>query len=220
MPSRFLFDDLYHLRINPFFGDWPSMLKSYSDEDLLRLSAGEGPRASAAFNVLYNRHEQFATSIAKGYFACELDISGCVNDSFASVYNNLGKYKEVGKFRNWLAVIVKRNALGRWRDAFYRKAILGDDFLELIREIEVHVEDPVIRDEIRNWVVGAIDRLPENAKRILEQHYFHGVPVGLTGKEEDVKPAASRKRLQRARILLRNELKTQNRDLYALFEGQ
>jgi len=108
----------------------------------------------AAWTELLTIYEPLIYHILKGFSLQHHDVQNIAQESLVKLTKNLGKYDaSKGRFRNWVSMIVKREALmliRRYQGAKERVNLSnGDDSLEKLRNVFESVDHEVLFD--REW---------------------------------------------------------------------
>jgi RNA polymerase sigma factor (sigma-70 family) len=169
-----------------------------SDAALVRQTL-QGKRAS--FEELIQRHASMARALALAHVRVRDDADDVVQDAFVEAFRCLDTLRDPGKFGAWLAALVRHRAARvkaqRKRDADYAESQSGT-------ESAVH-PDPA-QTETWTRVRQAVDELEAGAREVVVLRYFAGKSSREIGAILDLSPAAVRKRLQRARHDLAEQL--------------
>jgi len=151
-----------------------------------------------AFERLYRRHLARVTALARWLVGPE-EAEDAVQDVFIRVWQKLDTFAGQSAFTTWLHRVAV-NLILRRRERAGRVAK---------REIQgIEIDPPAGRSEpeLRMAIAGAVDRLPERARRVFVLHdmegYRHEEIAALLG----IDSGTSRSQLHRARMLLRTAL--------------
>ena len=145
----------------------------------------------------------------------DADAREALQDTFISVYRNLGTFKGRSKITTWLYRIVTNNCLMKRR----RRKI--DTILESYDEPLVS-EDGTLKEQMLHWEGTPIDRLmkrelgeildkailklPVDYRVVFVLRDVEGRSTGETAKILKISVEATKSRLRRARAFLRDQL--------------
>jgi RNA polymerase sigma-70 factor (ECF subfamily) len=137
-----------------------------SDEDLMTAAAGGDERA---FDELFRRLRPLALGVARqicGAAAAE----DAVQAAFLSAWTAAGRFEASrGTARSWVLSIVRNRSIDSLREQRRRGPTA---------ELEFEPEDParteaiVAQQEVRRDVLQALNRLPDDQRRVLELAYY------------------------------------------------
>lgn len=146
------------------------------DLDDHELIARVGDRDHAAFATLFDRHSDAALSLASricGRHGVPEDI---VQDAFLSIWRSSSSYDRArGGGRTWVLNIVHHRAIDclRHHVARHGRDLTGDDTVAAIADLE-HIEDVAERRDEAARVRSALERLPQEQRRVIDLAYFRG----------------------------------------------
>lgn len=129
-------------------------------------------------------------------------------EAFLAAWQNLRKLNNPASFLPWLRQITRNLARDHLRGLGHRQAPAGD-----IEEVLAAVADPhpgpaehLARAQEEAAAADVIDRLPEESREVLLLYYREGQSSRQVASLLGLQDAAVRKRLSRARQLVREEL--------------
>jgi RNA polymerase sigma factor (sigma-70 family) len=173
-----------------------------ADADLVRAAqAGD----VQAFSTLVEKNQAMARAIA---FSVSSDYSiteDLAQEAMVTAWLRLSDLSEPGKFRPWLAAIV-RNTAHYWRRHQGRhapRAQYGIDVLELLPDNSSSPLDRALINEDQGHAKSALEGLPERYKEPLLLYYCLGESHAEVASALGVSEAAVRQRLCRARKKLK-----------------
>lgn len=169
----------------------------------------------AAFTNLIRRYENVVYRFAYKVCRNEQDARETLQDTFISVYRNLGSFDGRSKITTWLYRIVTNNCLmkrrRRTRDALlesYDEPPIGEDgkHREHILRWEETPIDRLMRQELREVLDRAIAKLPVDYRVVFVLRDVEGKSTEETAKILKISVEATKSRLRRARAFLRDQL--------------
>ncbi len=153
------------------------------------------------FGVLVQRHLSAVQAVALAYVGPSPDADDIAQEAFAKALEKLDTLRDFDKFRPWLLSIVRRLCL----DAKRAQSIeVPTDLSSLENETAVSADQG--REELRQVLLSRIYALEPNAREVLLLHYYAGFSTREIADELDVEQEAVKKRLQRAREALSQDL--------------
>ncbi|MFH1321702.1 MAG: sigma-70 family RNA polymerase sigma factor [Bacteroidota bacterium] len=129
-------------------------------------------------------------------------------DTFIKVINTLrlGKYREEGKFLQWVIRIAHNLAVDYFRKSDRMPTSSGGDdydIFDIIKITEENIEDIVVRDEIHSDVRNLVDELPEKQKEVLVMRHYCDMSFKEIAEETNVSINTALGRMRYALINLR-----------------
>jgi RNA polymerase sigma-70 factor (ECF subfamily) len=190
-----------------------------NDEDLpLVRRAGEGD--FAAFEALVGRYERRIYGLARRIVGQVQDAEEVVQQTFLSVIEHLGDFREEALFRTWLTRIATNHALALLRKRSQQRTVpLADDqpadpeeelpHPEYIAQWRETPEEIASRHETRELLDEALQQLDEKYRLVFLLRDVEGLSTGETAETLGISPANVKVRLLRARLMLRERLTRQ-----------
>lgn len=187
------------------------------DGDLVaRLRAGD----SGAFEVLVREQSLPLLRAARRFLRSEEDARDAVQDAFVSAYKSIGRFASNSRLSTWLHRILINACLMRLRARRRRPEEDIESYLPRFVEDGHQVEPSVAwgqsagtpadtmvqREELRDLVRSAIDRLPEQYRIVLLLRDIEEMTTEETAKALGITANAVKIRLHRARQALRTLL--------------
>ena len=129
-------------------------------------------------------------------------------EAFLSAWQNLRKLKNPASFLPWLRQITRNLARDHLRGQGLRRTSQGDIEAALAAVADPHPGPPERLAQAQEEAAAAdvIDRLPEESREVLLLYYREGQSSRQVASLLGLQDAAVRKRLSRARQLVRDEL--------------
>lgn len=157
-----------------------------------------------AFGELVSRFQDMAYGYAYGILQDSGWAEEAAQEALVSAYGHLGQLQDAEAFPGWLRTIVFSRCHRLLRDR--RSAA---EPLEVVRGLAAPRSDPsaMVEDhELGREVMGAVDRLPEHERVTTVLYYIDGYSQRQVADFLSVSLAAVKKRLQRARERLMEDL--------------
>ncbi|MBP87187.1 MAG: RNA polymerase subunit sigma-70 [Planctomycetaceae bacterium] len=116
----------------------------------------------ALFNAMVEEHGPVLYRMAFRMLANQHDAEDVVQEAFRSAWKSRESYKsELGE-RAWLAAILRRRVVDRWRKNCVRTVSMDESLLQL----SVAGEDP-LANEFDDRLQGALQQLPDQLRETL-----------------------------------------------------
>ncbi|MCB1202836.1 MAG: sigma-70 family RNA polymerase sigma factor [Verrucomicrobiae bacterium] len=177
------------------------MLSNPSGENIPEIQPGEN--RSANFATLVRDHHRELLVYANALCGNSATARDIVQDAFIVAYEKFAIFDVTRDFGSWMRGIVRN----KWREWLRRnrRYDLGDH--ELARmDADIAVwQSKRLKDEtpLFEALEECLSRLPETLRQTIEAYYYEGRSGDEAALRLGVEPAAVRKRLQRARTLLK-----------------
>ncbi|NLT71420.1 MAG: RNA polymerase sigma factor [Verrucomicrobiaceae bacterium] len=167
------------------------------------------PKNPGDFTALVERHHRDLLVYAVALTRNEATARDIVQEAFVLAYKKSGVFDVTRDFSSWMRGIV-RNKWQEWLRK-NRRYDLNDNELARIDADLALWQDRRVRED--NSLFDALEhclaRLPDSLRSVVEAYYYEGWSGDETATRLDLAPAAVRKRLQRARTLLKQCLEQQ-----------
>jgi len=172
--------------------------------DWARVSDGEVVRAcrageDAAWRELVERFSRYVFAIARAHRLAEADSEDVFQETFARIYEHLGRLRDDDAVRPWIGQLTRRLCIDKLRAA--ARDPLPDDGEErgsLDRRLET-VDDAVsVRDAMRT--------LSADCRDILDRFFCRDQSYSTIGELLDLPPGTIASRISRCLGKLRTEL--------------
>ena len=181
------------------------------DEALVRLVCqGETER----FGELVRRHERIVFRIVQGILNSPADSEEVLQESFLKAYTHLGEFRGQAKFRTWLIRIAINEAKMRLRkerpgrfDSIDETDPNGDQFAPRdLRDWDPNPEERLGSAEVTGLLERAIRALPRGYREVILLRDVEGLSTEETAEGLGIRVAATKTRLRRARLMMREYL--------------
>ena len=178
----------------------------------------EGLRAGTdrAFDALVAQYGEPLYRVAHRILRDPAEAQDCLQDAFVSAFRSISGFEGRSSLKTWLHRIVVNHALMRSRS---KRRKPESDLAELMPEFdEDHcrieapwlapepVEQLLQRQERREMVRSALDKLPESFRTVLVLRDIEGYDTEETAQLLESTPGAVKTRLHRARAALKRLL--------------
>jgi RNA polymerase sigma-70 factor (ECF subfamily) len=206
-----------------------AQLEASADDALVAL-ARKGDEA--AIRALIKRHNQRLFRVARAIVRNDAEAEDVVQASYVSAFTHLEDFRDEAKFSTWLTRIAANEAIGRLRRQRPSTDIEQIDLesatsAQIIQfpalQAQTNPESEMSRQEIREFLEMAVDRLPPAFRAVFVLRDVEGLSVEETASFLSVKEETVRTRLHRARKLMRAALEEQLTGAFASlfpFDGE
>ncbi|WP_395789529.1 RNA polymerase sigma factor [Aquimonas sp.] len=179
-------------------------LDSIVSEHLPRACSGD----RAAFGRIVAASQNSVTAIALAIVRDVPTSQDIAQDAFINAWNNLPQLRNTSSFLPWLRQITRNLARDHLRRRASEKRYNGDmdDILAVVADPTPDTPDLLSRQHEEQIVAELIDELPEDTREILLIYYREGQSSKQVAALLGMQDAAVRKRLQRARDSLRQDM--------------
>ena len=159
-----------------------------------------------AYRELISRYRNAVYGIVLGYVDSFDHAEDLAQEAFIRGYYRLHTLKERDRFGGWLRRVVENLC----RMEIRRKRILpmGDIDVDRIPDAVSNPEETFERNETRQQVFDALDRLPQKEREAVTLYYLDGERVANVSSFLGISQNAVKARLHRARKTLRQEMMT------------
>lgn len=167
----------------------------------------------AAFQELMNRAHGACLSIAIGLLNDRDDAADEVQNAFWKAYINIRSFNQQSRFSTWVTRILINLCYMRLRRAgrirFISYDNLTPDGETYTAYTAVDYRTPEIDHggaEVNKLLRNEVERLPKVLRIPLELYYLHDVPIVEIARQLNLSIAATKSRLHRAQIFLRDRM--------------
>jgi RNA polymerase sigma-70 factor, ECF subfamily len=177
-------------------------IRTHSDEYLLELSL-ERP---SVFAELVRRYESAFVRKAQSILKSREDAEDIVQEAFTKIYLNAHRFEAVqgASFKSWAYKILINTALTQYqrnKKRLGRVASLDPEFYEMWPDTDSRSFES---EEITDYVVSVLVRMPDNMRRILSLYLLEGLPQQDIAEKEGLNVGAVKTRIHRAKKEFRN----------------
>lgn len=176
-------------------------------------TAAESPATDrVAFSILVRQHHRQFLAYARALVRDDATSRDLTQDALVIAFKSLAKFDVTRNFPSWVRGIIRN----RWRELAREKKLetLDDGVLEALEAQHAVWQETAERSGAGNAVFIALEdclaKLPEALKTTVDTFYFQEKSGAETATELGASEVSIRKRLERARAVLRQciELKT------------
>lgn len=149
-------------------------MKGYSDDEIIRMISNEGLERETAIRFLMEeerRSKRLASQLLKSGATAE-ECEEIVDDAFVALIMSIsrGSFQTGGNLWGYLYGTAK-NILWKVQRQKRKRTVISDDTIQ-IEDAEDSIEEEIIRDEHRAWLLAVLRTLPDKCQRILHLAFF------------------------------------------------
>ncbi len=165
-----------------------------------------------SFEELMTRHSRRVYRTLIGILGNPDDARDAMQDTFLKAFQHLARFEGRSRFSTWLLSIASNTAIQRLRDRRPTESIGETGFdEEIFRPHRVHAwaDDPerlYSKVEARSLIEGSVMKLPAKYRVVLMLRDIEQLPVEDTSAALGLSVAATKARLLRGRLMLREAL--------------
>ncbi len=161
------------------------------------------PGRDEDFTELVKQHHRELLVYARALTHDTATARDIVQEAFIVAYEKIGTFDVTRDFPTWMRGIV-RNKWREWVRKNKRYALSDTEVAQLDADIAAwQAEKAESESDLFQSLRDCLHRLPENLSEAITACYFEGRTGGEAATHLGIAPAAVRKRLQRARVLLK-----------------
>lgn len=161
------------------------------------------PRNDDDFTELVKQHHRELLVYARALTREEATARDIVQEAFIAAYDKIKTFDVTRDFATWMRGIV-RNKWREWLRKNKRYALTENEIAQIDADVaawqSVKAEN---ESDLFESLRDCLHRLPENLDEAIRACYFEGRTGEEAAAHLGIAPAAVRKRLQRARVLLK-----------------
>lgn len=164
-----------------------------------------------AFEVIFDRHADFAYSLAHRMCGRRAMAEDAVQEAFLSLWRARNRFDPArGSVRAWVTSAVRNRAVDALRAerAKAGKDVQDDDAVERVAGAQ-RTEDEVQRREDRREIRAALDALPAEQRQVIELAYFGGLTHTEIAEKLSLPPGTVKGRMRLGLNRMRGSLAEQ-----------
>lgn len=165
------------------------------------------PEEKSKFEELYYTYRQDMYAVAYAILNNIQDAEDAVSQAFFNIAESFTKISQVDchELRSYIVIITKNTALNIYRKNKTERSHSVAIGYDLSKYMENYP------DENYQHLVDSISQLSENDKEIMVLYYMHGFTAKQIGKQLGISENAVRKRVERAKVKLKEKLEAGER---------
>jgi len=143
-----------------------------NDDEKLILAVKRGERDK--FGVLVDRYQKPIYRFLRNMRLDHDEASDIMQNSFVLAYQNLGSFRQSGRFRNWLFTIASNQARNYFRSRSRQRQVPLDEIDP--PAVEGDQELPLERQQLRKRLEEILERLPVQQRQVVVLRVFEQLP--------------------------------------------
>ncbi len=181
----------------------------FQDEELLKLL---DKKPEKGLEMLMNSYNGLVYTIAYNNlynFVSKEDIEECVSDIIYEIYKNRRNIDLTkGSIKSFISVISKRRSIDLLRKVNKKKNDISIEGMEYedIRSENLTIEDKIVNNETKNYLINSIKSLGEPDSEIMIRKYYFGESTKEISKILKIKQNTIDKKVSRVLSKLKNFL--------------
>jgi RNA polymerase sigma-70 factor, ECF subfamily len=186
-------------------------IENHSEEEksLIRcVVAGESPK----FELLVNRYQQRIFAVLFAMLGNRQDAEDVTQSAFVTAFRKLDKFENRSSFYTWLHRIAFHQAIDLQRKkARTTKRHMSQDISESMHDASADLETPAtiaVKNETAMQIQFALSKLANDQRNIIVLRDLQGMDYAEIASTLDLPIGTVRSRLHRARLELRDLLKS------------
>lgn len=169
-------------------------------------------RDGSAIGELYDRHARALFAVACRIVRDEGEAEDILQEAFLRVWQKAETYDPVlGTPAAWLIRIARNRAIDRLRARQARPITEPHDVALLVTPIDEHVtpgpERSTAQAEEQRAVAAALQQIPAEQRRLIEQAFFHGYTQSELAEKFQLPLGTVKTRIRTGMIALRDHLR-------------
>jgi RNA polymerase sigma factor (sigma-70 family) len=181
--------------------------QAFDEQAILKASID---RDTEAFGMLVRKYQSYICTLAYSAIGSIEKSEDVAQNVFVSVWKNLSQLRDIGKFKSWMCQIT-RNEIVKYYQRNQRDVISKSIPLNAATTEKSSQAGPVehaISKETEELVYEALGRIQQQYREPLILFYWHGKSVRQVAEIFDLSEEAAKKRISRAREMLRGNIET------------
>ena len=162
------------------------------------------------YELIVKRYNAYLYKIGKTYGFGHQDVQDMMQETYVNAYRSLSKFKKESTFKTWLTRIMLNNCYHKNKNIQAKKEVPSES-LELINKGQLTSETmrqpKTVNKELGGILEKAIVNLPEKYKIVFTLRELNSLSILETSEALGISYGNVKIRLNRAKSLLRNDLK-------------
>jgi len=176
-------------------------------EIIRRIKDGE----TGLFEIFMRRNNPYLYKIGMSHGFTHQDVEDLMQESYTSAYLNLEKFKQECSFKTWVVKIMLNQCFHKKRRVgFIKEKTMDTNNEKLVPMFEKEQSDgykKIIDRELNCAIENAIIQMPLDYRVVFVLRQLSGMSTSETAESLDISEANVKTRLNRARHMLKKELK-------------
>ncbi len=173
-----------------------------SDEEVLRESV-KNPRC---FSVLLERYQEAFLRKAERVLRSREDAEDVVQETFSKIYLNAERFQVVegASFKSWGYKILMNTSFTKYQKLKKDRGAIAPIDPEFYEVLPDTLSRQFEKQEVSDYLVSVLSKMPEHLRRVLELHFIEGRPQQEIAEIEGVSVGAIKTRVHRAKEAFKN----------------
>lgn len=154
------------------------------------------------YRIIVDRYRKKIFSLGMRFFKNREEANDFAQEVFLKAYGNLGSYKSLAPFRFWLARLAYNLGIDRI-GSLGGECIISDS----IPSSGDGPEEEHVKNELRDAVCGAMDRLPEKYRICIDLYFYMGLAYSEISEITGMPVNTIKSNVLRAKVKLRDMLR-------------
>jgi len=180
------------------------------NEAALVCAAGKGDKE--ALRLLLTRNWAWLKGLVYSIIADVDDVDDVLQDICVRVIEKVGSVRQPERFRPWLAILARRQALRHRQKRAQRPGPLSGEFAELECDETAPFTEDLERTEQCERILQAARSLPEKYREVFMLQYSSDLTYRQIAEILDIPVTTVQIRLVRARAIIRDQVAGKERD--------
>jgi RNA polymerase sigma-70 factor (ECF subfamily) len=165
-----------------------------------------------AIAELFRRHYTHSVAVARRILPAQEEYLDAVQSAYLSAFRNFQSFRAQSSFKTWMTRIVLNQCIMCLREPYRCRITMGLDepvpggTVPIIAVDSRAPEDLALRAEIESAVADAVSKLPKALSDVFTRCSVSGLSIRDTAETLGLTVQATKTRLFRARLQLRQEL--------------
>lgn len=156
---------------------------------------------TSAQSQLYKLFSSKLFSICLKYSRNYAEAEDNLQDSFVTIFRNIGQYTKKGSFEGWMKRITINTALQKYRS----KGVFNIINEESIEDVIIEIDDD---DLSIDYLLKIIQELPDRYRLVFNLYVLDGYSHKEVAEMLDISIGTSKSNLARARMILKEKIET------------
>ncbi|MBL7045769.1 MAG: RNA polymerase sigma factor [Parcubacteria group bacterium] len=168
-----------------------------SDEEILAESVKD-PRH---FRVLIERYQEAFVRKAEGVLHSHEDAEDVAQETFSKIYLNAARFQvmEGASFKSWGYKILMNTSFTKYQKLKRDRGAIAPIDPEFYEALPDTLSRQFEKEEVSDYLVSILSKMPEHLRRVLELHFIDGRPQQEVAEIEGVSVGAVKTRVHRAK---------------------
>lgn len=197
-------------KVSIFINKATMMTEKRQNESALVCEAQKGDKD--ALQALLVRNWAWVKGLVYSIVYNTDDVDDCLQDICVRIINKIDSLREPERFKPWLAVLARREALRFRQKKANRPVQLDEEFIENRQDEKNRLFENIAEQEQLSQILKAIQSLPEKYREVFIMQHSGNLTYGQIAEILDVPVTTVQIRLVRARKLIYDKIISKNED--------